>query len=95
MADYIDRAAIKWHDEEFEERCHNDRWTEVATIAFKKEVDKIPAADVRPVVHRRWIRYGAEKWYCSGCGLTIETEEECLPNFCKDCGADMREESYD
>lgn len=60
-----------------------------ATMKLCVTMDRIAAADIKPVVHGRWIRYGAEKWYCSECELTIETEEECLPHFCKDCGAKM------
>lgn len=52
-------------------------------------IEIFPAADVVPVRHGRWIQYGAMKWYCSKCGLTIEAEAESLPNFCKDCGARM------
>lgn len=40
--DLIDRDGIKWIEEEFEERCHNDRWTVVETIAYKAQVDKLP-----------------------------------------------------
>ena len=40
--DLIDRNGIKWIKEEFEERCHNDRWTVVEKIAYKYQVDKLP-----------------------------------------------------
>lgn len=40
--DLIDRNGIKWIKEEFEERCHNDRWTVVEEIAYKYQVDKLP-----------------------------------------------------
>ena len=40
--DLIDRDEIKWVEEEFEERCHNDRWTVVEKIAYKAHVDKLP-----------------------------------------------------
>ena len=49
--------------------------------------------DLYPVAHGRWVRYGAEKWYCSECMLTIEAEKESLPDFCKACGAKMDGES--
>lgn len=41
-------------------------------------------------LHGEWIRYGAEKWYCSKCERTIECEQCSLPNFCEDCGASMK-----
>ena len=40
--DLIDKNGIKWIKEEFEERCHNDRWTVVEKIAYKYQVDKLP-----------------------------------------------------
>lgn len=40
--DLIDRDGIKWIEEEFEERCHNDRWTVVEKIVYKDQVDKLP-----------------------------------------------------
>ena len=40
--DLIERDGIKWIEEEFEERCHNDRWTVVEKIAYKAQVDKLP-----------------------------------------------------
>ena len=40
--DLIDRDEIKWIEEEFEERCHNDRWAVVEKIAYKPQVDKLP-----------------------------------------------------
>lgn len=31
-------------------------------------------------------------WYCSECDHCEESEELALPNFCPNCGADMRSE---
>ncbi len=95
MGKYIERDKIKFHRMEFEERCHNDVWTEYEDIAYKSEIDSIHAADVRPVVHGRWIwqdapcfgnPYGSYKCEC-GCLMPHKT------NFCPNCGADMRVES--
>lgn len=51
-------------------------------------LNKIPAADVAPVVHGRWIHYpdcGVTK--CSHCGWSIE---ECWESKrCPECGAKM------
>ena len=60
-------------------------------------IDKLPDADVREVKHGEWIRVdgdvGYEVYKCSLCGeqITVDDEEE-LPNFCPNCGADMRKE---
>ena len=57
-------------------------------------LDEIPAADVAPVVHGRWIKddflsddvNNAEK--CSQCGELIGWFGN-LPNYCPNCGAKM------
>ena len=52
------------------------------------EIADIPAADVAPVVHGRWIHYpdcGVTR--CSHCGWSIE---ECWESKrCPECGAKM------
>lgn len=55
-----------------------------------QEINSIPAADVAPVVHGRWV-----DGKCSNCGVDIPTddahdaifENEC--RFCYYCGAKM------
>ena len=65
-------------------------------------VDDIPAADVRPVVHGKWlIEHGLYRsgyprfvYHCSKCGKMEEHayyDSKCS-NFCPNCGADMRKE---
>ncbi len=53
----------------------------------------IPAADVVPVVHGRWIDNGASgyKWsfICSRCGYVDGYPFTDRYNFCPDCGARM------
>ena len=63
-------------------------------------LDKLPAADVRPVVKAEW--YGEadgyadgelvyDMWSCPICGKRFEEWEEKPDwNFCPNCGADMR-----
>ena len=67
--------------------------------AITKEINFIPAADVRPVVRGRWM-YIVENAYhvCSNCAGVMSYDPEkgflifnTLPNFCPQCGADMRE----
>ena len=57
----------------------------------------VPSADVQPVKHGKWLpiieanEYGDAYQcgtYCSECGETLQSE----PNFCPNCGADMRGE---
>ena len=59
-------------------------------------IDNIPAADVREVVHGRWINQRADSEMCSACGVrfyisalfAVGGNDE--PNYCPNCGADMR-----
>lgn len=77
-----------------------------ATMADAKRVlADIPAADVAPVVHGRWVEkwglydkgfYISRKvWYeCSNCGMKTHCRDECFEkevdyNYCPDCGAKM------
>ena len=54
-----------------------------------KAFAKLPAADVRPVVRARWIDTDNyyQRWKCSACGCHTR---DAAPNFCPNCGADMR-----
>lgn len=73
-----------------------------------RAIEAEPPADVKPVVRGEWISKGenAFEWCdykCSVCGQAPDyfvygTEEwGCgeLPNFCPNCGADMRKEAND
>lgn len=59
-----------------------------------KDIDSIPAADVRPVVRATWRRYSpfTDTYECSNCGEQV-IDKQFRTNFCPNCGADMREES--
>ena len=53
------------------------------------EINSIPAADVAPVVHARWIPFHSETagdiQYCSNC----EIGNAAKSDFCPNCGAKM------
>ena len=91
MAEYIDREALYekayWHGE------HPDvgnPFPDGVDAIDIKDVDAIPATDVAPVVHGRWV-----DGRCSNCGVDIPTDDahdvifgsEC--RFCYYCGAKM------
>jgi len=85
MADYIEREAAK-------------RWlADDYAYAAADLLDKIPAADVAPVVHGRWLElddFNFNTYYdCSACGESfcfIEgVPEENLYSYCPNCGAKM------
>lgn len=65
-----------------------------------QRINAIPAADVRPVKHARWIDMG-DFILCSSCNATRLFELEShygkakrlgvRTNYCPNCGVDMRE----
>ena len=54
-----------------------------------QEINSIPAADVAPVVHARWIPFHSETagdiQYCSNCKIGNAAKSD----FCPHCGAKM------
>lgn len=66
-----------------------------ATMADAKRVlADIPAADVTPVVHGRWVHLGGDEWCCSACGFVITTDgswDKPTKKCCEDCSAKMDE----
>lgn len=63
-------------------------------VAYKEQLEALPAADVAPVVHGRWIPYRCDMYECSVCGHihTSFDKEECDANYCPNCGTKMRGE---
>lgn len=69
---------------------------------MRERLKRIPPADVKPVVHGRWVKSPEcpeEYDICSVCGLNDKHRSrgnrehgivESVPPFCKWCGADMR-----
>ena len=86
MAEYIEREYVL--------KCMEDSYKNAGISAeaaskVRKWLYKAPAADVRPVVHGRWVTrpYMMGKTeYCSRCGENYGRKH----NFCPNCGADMR-----
>ena len=82
MAEYIDKAKLK---------RHYGRWNNENQQLFDTIVDVQPIADVKPVVHGKWLNLVLGKGWstiatCSACGERQALE--CM-NFCPHCGADM------
>ena len=98
MAEYIERQSVLAKKFNLE-----SRWHEPISIVLASEIERLPAADVRPVVRGRWE--GDEydgyadgypvytSWRCSACGDVIDCCEDPTGSllFCPTCGADMRE----
>lgn len=80
MTDYIDRAAA----------ITSPLWAE--DLCPAAVLNRLPAADVAPVVHGEWMRYSRTLWhYCSVCLedalMSKSTGTEVLSSFCPHCGA--------
>ena len=83
-----------------EERCYNCRNFKdmkcdyCGTADYIYMIEDMPAADVAPVVHRRWIDKG-EYAVCTECGGRSGTQYDgvepipLMTQFCPNCGAKM------
>ena len=89
MAEYIEREALKSQIAENKLMAR-----EPAAKRILAMIDDIPAADVAPVVHGRWVN-GCQ---CSVCGDRhgpYNSRHRPYYNFCPNCGAKMDEEEHD
>ena len=97
MADYISReAAIKAFENADADACEQypDGFCDwgFGPKNVLETLQKIPAADVEPVRHGRWIIRRGQDWpewairiVCSECGLVTGEKSKYCPN----CGAKM------
>ena len=79
MAEYIDRKGVI---ELITRRYENPEICEA-------EINNIPAADVAPVVHGRWIDNGIKDSMLFGCSVCGFTCGALTFNYCPICGAKM------
>ena len=67
-----------------------------AIMAIERDVRDMPAADVAPVVHGKWIYEGnSQAWVCSRCGRGVNADPEGIDLYCYHCGAKMDEKEND
>lgn len=81
MAEYIEKEAVK--------RLINNNFSGLLAA-----IDSIPAADVAPVVHGRWVKHTRMHGfvYCSACRdvyLDAEWLKDGKWTYCPNCGAKM------
>ena len=93
MAEYIDREALYekayWHGEHPD--VDNPFPDGVDAIDIE-DVDAIPAADVAPVRHGRWIYdKKAQRPYCSVCKGYFYGATNSPMSYCPNCGTKMDE----
>ena len=95
MPKYIDADALDKKLSDFVRPSNNSDfvkaplWNDAVAI-----IESMPAADVAPVRHARWVIYKAPDAYhcglvkCSFCGEEMIAESDEY-NFCPNCGAKM------
>lgn len=84
MTEYITKAqAIHAMEQVTQPEC----FIEDTRKDFAKIIEKLPAADVAPVVHARW-RYVGINWECS-CYLFPVPRKSSFYHWCPQCGARM------
>lgn len=100
MNDYISRqAAIEKIHSEFDECLVWDESGKHTADEVERILDRIPPADVRPVVRGRWIVHYDDIWptestqECPECHEEVSLLIDC--KFCPMCGADMKEVGED
>ena len=84
-------------------RCYPDggEWAEAVTEEFCRDIDEQPT--VQPERKKgEWLRYGEDGypnnedtvfWQCDQCLEQYTGRTKRIPNFCPNCGADMRKEN--
>lgn len=106
MDEYISREAVMSKCDDIWNNADETTQTGVDTINTIDEItdfiESLPTADVQPVKRGRWDFRGYQLFKCTNCKEIftqnqleamqnhIDQEEFTFPNFCPNCGADMR-----
>lgn len=91
MADYIYLdAALAICEKEYRERLRMlDYCGDTVALNIGHAIKALPAADVAPVVHGRWMPFHSEAagdiQYCSACEIGFDAKTA----YCPHCGAKM------
>ena len=102
MAEYIERdKTLAEIDDCFPANPTSEfsKGVAVGVAMAKVAVNHTPASDVRPVVKAKWEwNDNNGYYYCGNCEAVSPREDQYgeyidCPNFCPNCGADMREET--
>ena len=101
MSEYIEREAVIAALTEFREDQTVSKYATVrhclvargAIDRATKAIESLPADDVAPVVHGRWIEkmapYGGRYFECSNCGAHENIHTAIKGYYCWRCGARM------
>ena len=94
MSEYIDKDALIKTTEETpftmsqflnKDQCDG---ANMARRTFAMIFRILPASDVAPVKHGRWIEYRQGRWTYAKCSK-CETVHDVMTNYCPNCGAKM------
>lgn len=85
MAEYIDRLDTYFVLTEY----YNHR-TATQHMTLQEALEKVPIADVEPVVRSHWKKNDNGTYSCERCHSWIPEEQRYYANWCLYCGADMR-----
>ena len=94
MAEYIERAAVEKYIENGLNNPDRNKAFGFDAVEILYEVHYMPAADVVPVVHGRWIEersqftQSGKRAMCTRCDKRIEWLGNPL-KYCPNCGAKM------
>ena len=80
MAEYVTKEqVIDWY------RPYGQTDEPIPFETLVSDLRDMKAADVAPVRHARWKRYGKNLGECSECGEIVSVRS----NYCPNCGAKM------
>ena len=94
MAEYIERSALMQFPirRNHYDRKNGNKHFINGIESVLEYAENLPAADVAPVVHGRWIYKGdSDMWVCSRCGRGVNADPEGIDLYCYHCGAKMDE----
>ena len=98
MAEYIERGALMQFPirRDHYDRKNGNKHFINGIESVLEYAENLPAADVAPVVHGRWMHLGGDEWCCPVCGFVITTEgswDKPAKKYCEDCGTKMEQEA--
>lgn len=93
MADYISKHEAYTKLKDLEAAYIYPPVKEAYATAARR-IDQMPATDVQPIRHGRWIPQGDDMWLCSNCKENIiysehESDRTEKQRYCSRCGARM------
>lgn len=94
MAEYIERGTLMQFPirRNHYDRKNGNKHFINGIESVLEYAENLPAADVAPVVHGRWIYKGdSDMWVCSRCGRSVNADPEGIDLYCYHCGAKMDE----